>query len=323
MATYVVGVDLGGTNIKAGVCDERAQVLTKLSITTEGQRGPEGVMDRIAEATHLGIEQAGLRLADVQAVGVGAPGTIDFDAGVVATAPNLPGWDDVHLRAGVAERLGLTTVIENDANAAAFGEYWTGAGAQADPMVLLTLGTGVGGGIVVGGELLHGASGAAAELGHTIIHFGGRRCACGNRGCLEAYASATALVARFREAVEQGAESVLAEPARSGGEVTSEGIYQAALAGDELSRRMMEETGVLLGYGIVSIVHALNPQRVVLSGGMIGAGEMLMEPVRRTIAEMAFPLSQRPLQVVFATLGGDAGFIGAAGCALQSSATSP
>jgi len=189
-------------------------------------------------------------------------------------------------------------------------------------MVLLALGAGVGGGIIIGGEVLHGASGAGGELGHTIIRFGGRRCGCGNRGCLEAYASATALVARFREAVEEGAESTLAEQARSGEGVTSENIYQAAVAGDQLSRKMMEETGVLLGYGIVSIVHALNPQRVVLSGGMIGAGEMLLEPIRRTVAEMAFPLSQRPLKVVFATLGDDAGFIGAAGCALHSCATS-
>lgn len=322
MATYVVGVDLGGTNVKAGVCDERARVVAKLSISTEAQRGPEGVMDRIAEAAHEAAERAGLSLSQVAAVGVGAPGTIDFDAGVVTTAPNMPGWQDVALRAGVARRLGLPTVIENDANAAAYGEYWAGAGAQADPMVLLTLGTGVGGGVVIGGELLHGASGAAAELGHLIIHFGGRRCGCGNRGCLEAYASATAVAARFREAWQAGAETALAERLRSGQEVTSEQVHRAAREGDELSSKIMEETGVLLGYGIVGIVHALNPQRVVLSGGMIGAGEMLMGPVRRTVAEMALPLSQRPLEVVFASLGGDAGFIGAAGCALRSCGTS-
>lgn len=322
MAAYVVGVDLGGTNIKAGVCDEKGQVLAKLSITTEAQRGPEGVMDRIAEAAREAAQRAGLSLEEVAAVGVGAPGTIDFDAGVVTTAPNLPGWQDVALRAGVARRLGRPTIIENDANAAAYGEYWAGAGAQADPMVLLTLGTGVGGGIVIGGELLHGASGAAAELGHLIIRFGGRQCGCGNRGCLEAYASATAVAARFREAWQAGAETSLAERLAGGEEVTSEEIHKAALSGDELSRRIMEETGELLGYGIVSIVHALNPQRVVLSGGMIGAGEMLLGPVRRTVAEMAFPLSQKPLEVVFASLGGDAGFIGAAGCALRSCETS-
>jgi glucokinase len=334
MAVYAVGVDLGGTNIKAGVCDGEGRVLSKLSITTEGQRGPEGVLDRIAEAARSAAERAGFRLTDVQAVGVGAPGTMDFEAGVVTIAPNLPGWRDVHLREGVARRLGVTTVIENDANAAAFGEYWAGAGADADPMVLFTLGTGVGGGIVIGGELLHGASGSAAELGHLIIQFGGRQCGCGNRGCLEAYASATAMVARFREAVQGApdpaplgrgpgrAASSLAEKVRSGGEITAEGIHTAALAGDELSRQILTETGVLLGYGIVSIVHAVNPQRVVLSGGMIGAGEMLMEPVRRTVKEMAFPQAQKRLEVVFARLGGDAGFIGAAGCALRSSATS-
>jgi len=322
MAVYAVGVDVGGTNIKAGVCDGEGRVLSKLSITTEGQRGPEGVLDRIAEAARAAAERAGFRLTDVQAVGVGAPGTMDFEAGVVTIAPNLPGWRDVRLQEGVARRLGVTTVIENDANAAAFGEYWAGAGADADPMVLFTLGTGVGGGIVIGGELLHGASGSAAELGHLIIQFGGRQCGCGNRGCLEAYASATAMVARFREAVQGGAESSLAETVRSGGEITAEGIHTAAVAGDELSGKILTETGVLLGYGVVSIVHAVNPQRVVLSGGMIGAGEMLMEPVRRTVKEMAFPQAQKRLEVVFARLGGDAGFIGAAGCALRSSATS-
>jgi len=353
MAVYAVGVDLGGTNIKAGVCDAEGRVLAKLSITTEGQRGPERVLDRIAEAARSAAERAGFRLADVQAVGVGAPGTMDFEAGVVTFAPNLPGWRDVRLREGVARRLGVTTVIENDANAAAFGEYWAGAGRsaslgtrseggtllggsasaaggsrpnegepRADPMVLFTLGTGVGGGIVIGGEVLHGASGSAAELGHLIIRYGGRQCGCGNRGCLEAYASATAMVARFREAVQAGAGSSLADTVRSGGDITAEGIHSAAVAGDQLSREILTETGVLLGYGIVSIVHAVNPQRVVLSGGMIGAGEMLMEPVRRTVKEMAFPQAQKRLEVVFARLGGDAGFIGAAGCALQSSATS-
>jgi glucokinase len=353
MAVYAVGVDLGGTNIKAGVCDAEGRVRSKLSITTEGQRGPEGVLDRIAEAARSAAERAGFRLSEVQAVGVGAPGTMDFEAGVVTIAPNLPGWRDVRLREGVFRRLGVTTVIENDANAAAFGEYWAGAGrsaslgtqaeggtllagsasaagasrqegteSHADPMVLFTLGTGVGGGIVIGGEVLHGASGSAAELGHLIIHFGGRQCGCGNRGCLEAYASATAMVARFREAVQAGAGSSLAEKVRSGGEITAEGIHTAAVAGDRLSGEILTETGVLLGYGVVSIVHAVNPQRVVLSGGMIGAGEMLMEPVRRTVKEMAFPQAQKRLEVVFAHLGGDAGFIGAAGCALRSSATS-
>jgi len=322
MARYVVGVDLGGTNIKAGCLDDEAQVLSHLSITTEARSGPDAVMDRIAQAAWQAVQQAGLSVVDVLAVGVGAPGTIDFDTGVVTIAPNLPGWNDVPLRQGVADRLEAATVIENDANAAAYGEYWAGAGAQADPMVLLTLGTGIGGGIIIGGQLLHGASGAGAELGHMVIRFGGRRCGCGNQGCLEAYASATGLVARFKEAAEAGAEGTLAARARRGTEVTSEGIYQEAVAGDKLCRKMMEETGVLLGYGITSIVHALNPQRVVLSGGMIGAGEMLMEPACRTVAEMAFPLSQKPLEIVFAQLGGDAGFIGAAGCALRSSETS-
>ncbi len=322
MARCVVGVDLGGTNIRAGCVDEEATVLSALSVPTEGQSGPEGVMDRIAQAARQAVQEAGLTLGEVLAVGVGAPGTIDFDAGVVAIAPNLPGWNDVALQQGISDRLDVTTVIENDANAAAYGEYWAGAGARADPMVLLTLGTGIGGGIIIGGQLLHGASGAAAELGHTIIKFGGRKCGCGNRGCLEAYASATALVARFKEAAEAGARGPLAESVRRGGEVTSEGIYEAASAGDQFAREMMEETGVLLGYGIVSIVHALNPARVVLSGGVAGAGEMLMGPVRRTVAEMTFPLSQRPLKVVFAELAGDAGFIGAAGCALRSSGTS-
>jgi len=319
---FIVGVDLGGTNTKAGVCDKNARVLSKLSITTEATRGPEHVMDRIVEVARLAIDEAGLDQRDVLAVGVGAPGTIDFDAGVVTIAPNLPGWHDVHLREGVAKRMEMDTVIENDANAAAFGEYWAGAGAAADPMVFLTLGTGVGGGIVIGGELLHGVTGAAAELGHLIIEFDGRQCTCGNRGCLEAYASATGIVGRFRDAVQGGAESLLADQVKAGGEVTSEQIYQAAVQGDQLSASTMEETGVLLGYGIVSIVHALNPERVVLGGGVIAAGDMLLEPVRRTVEKMAFPLSQKRLQVVFATLGGDAGFIGTAGCALHRSATS-
>jgi glucokinase len=314
---------MGGTNTKAGVCDCNGRVLTKLSIATEAEQGPEHVMDRIARAARLAIDKAGLGVNDVLAVGVGAPGTIDFDAGVVTIAPNLPGWHDIYLREGVAERLNIRTIIENDANAAAYGEYWAGAGAKADPLVFFTLGTGVGGGIIIGGNVIHGSSGAGGELGHLIIRFGdGRQCACGNRGCLEAYASATAIVGRFADAVTEGSESALADKVRAGDEVTSADIHGAAVAGDALAAHIMEETGELLGYGIVSIVHALNPERVVLGGGVIAAGDMLLGPVRRTVKEMVFPLAQKHLQVVFATLGGDAGFIGTAGCALQKSVTS-
>jgi len=309
MQEIVIGVDLGGTNIKAGAVRADGKVLVRHSLPTEASKGPEAVADRIADAIRLCIEGVEGGAEATAGVGVGTPGPLDLKEGVVLFAPNLPGWRDIPLKRMVQERVGLPCIVENDANAAALGEQWMGAGHGAGSLVLFTLGTGIGGGIVLGGKVWHGFAGVAAEIGHMSINPDGPQCNCGNRGCIEAYASATGMVRRMREAIAAGADSRLAARA---GELTARDIYEAAVAGDEAARENMEKTGFYLGVAIANIMHILNPEVVVLSGGVTGAGDMLLEPIRRTVAERALEAARQGVRVCFSELGGDAGVIGAA-----------
>lgn len=319
---YYIGIDLGGTNIKGGMVTTQPKVIVKTSIPTEADKGPEHVLDRICEAVENVRKRSGLSRELIGGIGVGSPGTLDIKSGVVLYPPNLPGWRNVPLVEHVSKKTGMQAVLENDANAAAYGEYWAGAAKGAESMVMFTLGTGIGGGIIVHGRLVHGNTDCAAELGHIVIEVDGRECPCGNRGCLERYASANALATRFAEAVRAGEKSVLADRVNAGEHVDSKMIYEAATDGDELANKLYWETGTYLGIGVVNLLHTINPARVVLSGGLIGAGELLMRPVRETVEKRALPDAQRNCVICFATLGEDAGLIGAAGCALAAFGTS-
>jgi glucokinase len=317
-----VGVDLGGTNIKAGCITADAEILSKISVPTEGERGQEHVIGRICGAVDSVLEGAGRPRDLVGGVGIGFPGTLDIKAGVVRYPANIPGCRNIPVVQRVRERTGFPVLLENDANAAAYAEYWVGAARDAGSMVMLTLGTGVGGGIVIDGKVLHGNTDCAGELGHMIIEVNGRKCGCGKWGCLEAYASATSLVKRFAEAVQAGHLTVLADHFKTGGKVSARDIYEAAIGGDEVSCRLFRETGSYLGMGIVNIMHTLNPARIVLSGGMIAAGDLLMRPIREMVEARALSDAQRNCEVIFAALGEDAGLLGAAGCALAEFGTS-
>ncbi len=318
MSEVIVGVDLGGTNVKIAVVSRDKRILAKDSRPTHAERGPEGVMDVMEEGVRHVLEAAGVTMDEVLAVGFGAPGPLNWQTGVVYRLPNLPGWKDVPLAQTMRERLGATCFLDNDANAAAYGEYWLGAGQGTQSMVVLTLGTGVGGGVVVFGKLLRGIDGTAAELGHLKVQRGGRLCGCGQRGCLEAYASVSGMVKTAIEALlEASGESVLKEMA--GGEmenVTGRMISDAAEQGDPVALRVFEETAAWLGLGIGSIINYQNPERVVLCGGMIAAGDLLFTPVREAARANCFKVPGRRCEIVPAGLGGDSGVLGAAGCAL-------
>ena len=303
-----VGVDLGGTNLKLGLVSAEGELLLRHSAATEADRGPDHVLARIAGAVRALCDAAPIGLADVSAVGLGAPGPVDWKAGVVVFAPNLSGWRDVPARDRLHQNLGRPVVLENDANAAAYGEFRCGAGRDVRNLVLLTLGTGIGGGIVLDGRLFRGPTDTGAELGHMVIRHGGRRCGCGNRGCLEAYASATAVVARMGEALQAGERSRLADSA----DLTCEDIFAAAEAGDDLARRIVEETADYLATGITSILHILNPEMVVLTGGMMGAGDEFLNEIRRRVRQSAFERASSACEICWSTLGGDAGILGAA-----------
>ncbi len=318
MSDVVVGVDLGGTNIKVAAITREKEILAKDSRPTNAADGPEAVIGTMAAMVEDVLTAAGCSRDRLLAVGVGSPGPLNWQTGVVYEAPNLSGWNNVHLTSMMETRLNTPCFLENDANAACFGEYWLGAGQGCETMCVLTLGTGVGGGIVVFGQLLRGLDGTAAELGHMIVHRGGRRCGCGAHGCLEAYASVTGLVCTAREGLEKGEQSTLRE--MCGGDfraLTGKMVFDAAASSDTFAQRVFKETGEWIGIGIAGLINMLNPEKVILCGGMIAAGDLLLEPVRRTAYDLAFEVPGRRAQILPAGLGGDAGVIGAAGCALS------
>ena len=314
MKDYAVGIDLGGTNIKGGLVRADGSVTVRKSIKTEAGGGPDHVVARMAGLAEALIAESGVAADDVAAVCVGSPGPLDSKTGIVHDAPNLA-WRNVPLAGLLAAKLSVPVFVENDANAAAYGETWAGAGRGARCCIMLTLGTGIGGGIVMGGELWRGVNDAGAELGHATIKYDGRPCNCGMNGCIEAYASASAVAQRMKEAVEAGGESSLGTDILAGKDVDAEAIHQAAEAGDALSREIIEETGRLLGIAITNTVHIFNPDMVILHGGLVNAGEMLFEPLIAKVKELCFEASLKDLRILTSALGGDAGIVGAAGLA--------
>lgn len=313
---HVVGIDLGGTNIKFGVMKTSGEVVQRYSSPTEAQHGPDHVIRRMCEGTLEVIRQAGLPKERVLAVGIGSPGPMSHKQGMILELANLPGWNNVPLRDKVAAGTGLPANLENDANAAAYGEFWAGGGKGTKDMVLFTLGTGIGGGVVIDGKLLRGYFDNGAELGHMIVVPNGRLCGCGQHGCVEAYASAHFTAVRAVEAIKNGEKSVLKERLDKGLPVETPHVVEAANAGDALAARIWDETCRLLATACVNMQHFSNPQKILLGGGMIGAGKYLLEPVRKHFLDLAWKVAKDYPEIEFATLGNDAGFLGAAGLAL-------
>ncbi|MFP4026481.1 MAG: ROK family protein [Candidatus Brocadiia bacterium] len=309
MNKLVVGVDLGGTNIKTGVVNSEGKVLVRCRMTTQADRGPEGVADRINETIEQCREKLSEQSSDIVGAGIGSPGPLDLKRGIVIFAPNLEGWDNVPLQQMIEDRSGLPCFLENDANAAALGEQWVGAGKNASSLVQFTLGTGIGGGIVLNGKVWHGFRDCAGEIGHMTLEPEGPICGCGNRGCVEALASATNMVRRMQETIDDGGETILREKRD---ELTARDIYEAAVEGDEPALENMETTGYYLGTAVANILHILNPEVIVFSGGVTAAGNMLMQPIRQTAKKRTMEACWRGTKIRFAELGDDAGIIGAA-----------
>jgi glucokinase len=321
MSECIVGIDLGGTNMRVGIVSETGEVLHKVQEPTHAQSASgEDILERLGALVGRALAEAPARAGRAAGVGLGIPGPLDPSVGGVKNSPNLGQLDGLPIVEMLSEATGLPVLLENDANAAAFGEFWQGAGQGASNLVMATLGTGIGGGLIIDGQLLRGPDHTAAELGHVIVIDGGRPCACGSHGCIEAYASADSTVRRFREELEAGAESALAgAPA---GELTCERIFAAARDGDALALAVVRETGRLLGVLAATMANLLNPERMIFAGGMIGAGDFLFDAIRRELRRRAFPVPGERLQILPAELGADAGLIGAAGCARTAFATS-
>jgi len=317
MADYLLGIDLGGTNIKIGCFDITLKLIGKISVPTGDEMGPDFIVDKFYSASKELLKQNDLSLADVRAVGIGSPGPVDLTEGVVLAAPNFPLFKNVPLKDMVAKRLGKPTILENDANAACWGEHVIGAGKGSDHMILLTLGTGIGGGIISDGQLIHGPSGGAAELGHLIIYPDGQTCACGQKGCVEAYASANSTAARATEAVQNGAQSSLATVLKEQGKITCKDVFEHADKGDALAKEIVEGTAKALALVCVQLANMTDPQSIVFAGGMIAAGDALLTQIRRFYKHYIGHLFNRgSLELCFATLGEDAGIIGASSLAL-------
>ena len=317
-ARWVVGVDIGGTNLVVGAIpsDGGAPVGVRRQ-ATQPERGPDAAVDDIARIAEAVIEETldlhtGSR-DDFFGVGIGCPGQLDLSEGAVVATPNL-GWRDYPIRDRIGERLSLPASLDNDANCATYGEWWQGAGQGVDSLVGVTLGTGIGGGYILDGKIVRGASGSAGEIGHMTIDFTGRRCACGNYGCLEAYASGPNIAARAREGLEAGYESILSELVEGDLErITALTVYDALVLGDEYAHEVMTETAKILGVGIANIVNLLNPDLVVIAGGVTRAGDHLFGPLRSEVRRRSFETAVSACEIIAGALPETAGVIGAAG----------
>ena len=318
-----VGIDVGGTNIKIGLVDNAGRTLAYHSIPTKSERGPEDATQRIAEGVDHLLEQAGVAKKDVARLGLATPGTMDIVKGMLLEPGNLPSWWNFPIRQRVSEACDMPVRYANDANAAAYGEYWAGAGSDFYTMVMLTLGTGVGGGIIVGDLLIEGVHSCGGECGHILVDpsEGARLDSFGQTGSLEAYCGAYGIVGRTNDALDAGRESTLSEVRNRGEEVTPLEIAKAAEAGDPLAHEIVMETARYLALGIVTLIHTVDPDSIVIGGGVTfgGAGHPLAEEFLQRIRDVVRPRLLSPLRsslrIDFAQLGGDAGYIGAAGLA--------
>ena len=313
---YLIGVDLGGTNIVAGALaeDGSGDLLGLRSEPTRADQGAEAVIDRIVRMIDTviaeTIAQTGAKRDDMIGIGVGAPGPLDRERGIVVTTPNL-GWTNYPLRDVVAERTRLPVRIDNDANCATLGEWWKGAAKGASNVIGMTIGTGIGGGVIIGGRLYHGSSDMAGEIGHATIDITGRRCKCGNYGCLEAYASGPSIADRAREAVSGDDEALLVRMVGGDpGRITAATVYEAAKRGDDTALDVVRETSRFLGAGIANLLNIFNPEVVVIAGGVTQAGDTLFLPLRREVRKRAFKPAVDACQIVPGTLTA-AGVVGA------------
>ena len=312
---FVLGIDIGGTNLVVGSVAEDGSALHALrSEPTHAEAGQRDVLDRLIALAQRTIEQTRRELpeAEIIGLGVGAPGPLDTKSGVVLLTPNL-GWINLPLRQIIHERLKLPAVLDNDANCAVLGEWWMGAARGSRNAIGITIGTGIGGGIIIDGQLFHGASDCAGEIGHITIDTEGRRCKCGNYGCLEAYASGPNIALRAVEEIKAGAESRLATYV--GGDlrqVTAQTVYQAAHDGDDLALEVVNDTAKFLGTGIANLLNIFNPEVVVVCGGVTLAGDHLFVPLRREVARRAFKPAVSVCRIVPSELAGTAGVYGAA-----------
>lgn len=310
-----VGVDLGGTAIKVGLCDTEGRLLQTFEGPTEVAKGHDTVIDNIENYIRRIVEESPYDWSQVAGIGAGVAGFTNVKEGVILLAPNV-GFKDVPIRAILEARLGKPVKIDNDANVAALGEAWSGAGKGIDNCVCYTLGTGVGGGIIINGKIVQGFSGMAGELGHIAVipDLEAIQCGCGKMGCLETVSSATGIIRMAKDAVERGDRTSLSLLE----DIAAKDVFDAAKAGDEVAVRIIARAAFYLGKSMAAVAVTLNPERFIIGGGLSKAGEFLFEQIRETFKKLSPEPVTRGVLIVPAELGNDAGMIGAAGLCLRS-----
>ena len=311
MKKYRIGVDIGGTNVKIALVDFDGKIIYSNTVPTRAEMGYEAGVNNIKQAIKELMQETGESNKTIEAIGFGLPGQIDYKEGVVKNLPNIPGWVNIPLARIIEDEFSIPTRLDNDVRCAALGELNFGAGKGCENLICITVGTGIGSGIVLNGKLVRGASNAAGEIGHIKLDLtGGPLCGCGDYGCFEAYASGPAIVTMAKEYISGGKSAKYKEMAADG-IITPYIVAQAALQGDAVSIQIFKQMGKIIGTGLSSVVNLLNPQKIIIGGGVADAGDILLKPIRETIIDRAMPIQGAAVEVVPAQLANTAGVIGA------------
>ena len=308
-----IGIDVGGTNVKIALVDDNGKIIYSNSVPTYAKMGYEYTVNNIKQAIRDLMKETNTTTSDIEGIGFDFPGQVDCKTGVVKLAPNIPGWVNVPIAQMIEDEFHIPTRIDNDVRCAALGELKFGAGKGCENFICITVGTGIGSGIVINGKVVRGATNAAGELGHIKLQMnGGPICGCGDTGCLEAFASGPAIVAMAQEYIKGGKSTKFREMAAAeGGEITPYMVAKAAEEGDPVAKRIFEIVGEYIGIGLTSVINLLNPEKVIIGGGVAESGELLLAQIRKTIKERAMVVAGNAVEIVPAQLGNSAGVIGA------------
>lgn len=306
-----IGIDVGGTNVKIALVNDEGKILYSNSVPTRAEMGYEYTVNNIKQAIYDLLKETKLEPKDIQGIGFGFPGQVDYKAGIVRNAPNIPGWVEIPIAKIFEDEFHIPTRVDNDVRCAALGELNYGAGKGCENLICITVGTGIGSGLVVNGRLVRGASNAAGEIGHIKLQMnGGPICGCGDTGCLEAFASGPAIVALAEDYIRGGKSTKFRELA-NGAPITPYIVCEAAKAGDPVAQRIFTIVGEYIGIGLASVVNLLNPEKIIIGGGVADAGEYLFNPLTETLKKRAMKIAGETVKVVHAQLGNTAGVIGA------------
>ena len=310
--SYYCGIDLGGTNIKAGIVDGEGKLLNKVSIKTRAERAMEEIIHDMGQLAVDAIKDAGLEIKDIEAIGIGSPGTPDNDEGLLVYSSNLP-FNKAPMRKLIREVVDLPVYIDNDANCAAMAEAVAGAGKGAKDSVTITLGTGVGAGVIINGRIFSGFNQAGSEFGHTVLVSGGVQCGCGRKGCFEQYASASALARMTKEAAEANPDSLLNKVKEDFGEWNAQIAFVAMKQGDKVAEKVIDSYTDYLADGLANAINTFMPEVLVVGGGVCGEGDPLLIPMReKTMSRPYFGPGVKKTRIELAQMGNDAGIVGAA-----------